>query len=138
MRHQLTFFCSCKLVSVPSVCKLHLYIIIFNCSGADTRVCDHSNMNPFMLAVEKGLTHLNVANAMAKMDPSLVTAELESGGAKMDPSLVTAKLESGLTVNDWAQENGHDAFFKVCHFSTSQTYLYHLCHHFLSLSSIIR
>jgi len=67
-------------------------------SGAETRVCNHSGMNPFMLAIKNGSTHLNVAKAMAKMDPSLVTL----------------KLDSGLTVSNWAQEKGHDGFFKVC------------------------
>lgn len=55
-----------------------------------------------MLAVEKGLTHLNVANAIAKKNPSLV----------------------GLAVSNWAQEKGHDAFFKVCHFSTLTIYVF--------------
>jgi len=55
-----------------------------------------------MLAVEKGLTHLNVANAIAKKNPSLV----------------------GLAISNWAQENSHDAFFKVCHFSTSTIYVF--------------
>ena len=55
-------------------------------------------MNPFMLAIKNGSTHLNVAKAMAKMDPSLVTL----------------KLDSGLTVSNWAQEKGHDGFLKVC------------------------
>jgi len=72
--------------------------MILCCSGADTRAYNHSNMNPFMLAIESGLTHLSVANAMAKKDPSLVVL----------------KLDSDLTVNNWAQEKGHDAFFKVC------------------------
>ena len=67
-------------------------------SGAETRVCDHSGINPFMLAIKNGSTHLNVAKAMAKMDPSLVML----------------KLDSGLTVSNWAQEKGHDGFFKVC------------------------
>jgi len=56
-------------------------------------------MNPFMLAVKKGSTHLNVVKEMLKRDPDLV--------------LLT--LESGLTVIHWALEKGHhgDAFFKV-------------------------
>ena len=61
-----------------------------------------------MLAVEKGLTHLSVANAIAKKNPNVVVL----------------KLDSGLTVSNWAQEKGHDAFFKVCHFSTSTIYIF--------------
>lgn len=64
-----------------------------------------------MLAIKNGSTHLNVANVMAKMDPNLVTL----------------KLNSGSTVSKWAQEKGHDVFFKVCFvtFSVSP-----LCCHF--------
>jgi len=63
-------------------------------------------MNPFMLAVEKGLTHLNVAKAMMKKDPGLLSLQ----------------MGSGLTVIQWALEKDHpNAFFKVsfrsCQFS---------------------
>ena len=50
-----------------------------------------------MLAVENGLTHLNVAKAMLKRDPTLVSLT----------------LESGLTVIHWALEKSQHAFFKV-------------------------
>jgi len=60
-----------------------------HCSGADTRAYDNSDMNPFMLAVEKGLTHLNVAKAMMKKDPGLLSLQ----------------MGSGLTVIQWALEN---------------------------------
>lgn len=60
-----------------------------------------------MLAIEGGLTHLNVAKTMAEKDPSLVTL----------------KLDTGLTVSNWAQKNGHDVFFKVCFlYLTNQHY----------------
>jgi len=77
-----------------------------HCSGADTRAYDNSDMNPFMLAVEKGLTHLNVAKAMMKKDPGLLSLQ----------------MGSGLTVIQWALEKDHrNAFFKVsfrtCQFS---------------------
>ena len=77
---------------------MHFYPII-HCSGADTRAYDYRDRNPFMLAVEQGPSHLDVAKAMMKRDPTLVSL----------------KLESGMTVIHWALEEGHDrnAFFKV-------------------------
>jgi len=55
-------------------------------------------MNPFILAIEKGLSHLDVAKAMVEIDPSLVSL----------------KLSSGLSMTHWALQKGHDAFLKVC------------------------
>jgi len=55
-------------------------------------------MNPFMLAIEKGPSHLDVAKAMVEIDPSLMSL----------------KLSSGLSMTHWALEKGHVAFFKVC------------------------
>jgi len=50
-----------------------------------------------MLAMEKGVSHLDVAKAMVRKDPGLVSL----------------KLSSGLSMTHWAMEKGHDAFFKV-------------------------
>ena len=61
-----------------------------------------------MLAIEGGLTHLNVAKTMAEKDPSLVTL----------------KLDSGLTVSNWAQKNGHNVFFKVCFLYLTNQHFY--------------
>ena len=57
-------------------------------------------MNPFMLAIEKGPSHLDVTKAMVEIDPCLVSL----------------KLSSGLSMTQWAKEKGHVAFFKVCIF----------------------
>ena len=64
------------------------------------RGSDNSDMNPFMMAVEKG--HLEVVKAMIKKDPGLVSLPVGSGS----------------TVIHWALEKGHSrsAFFKVCSF----------------------
>ena len=72
----------------------------FHCSGAGTRASDNSDMNPFMIAVEKG--HLEVAKTMIRNDPALMSMPLGSGS----------------TVIHWALEKGHSrsAFFKVCFF----------------------
>ena len=69
-------------------------------SGADTRASDNSDMNPFMIAVEKG--HLEVVKAMMKKDPDLMLLSVGSGS----------------TVIHWALEKGYSrsAFFKVCFF----------------------
>ena len=70
-----------------------------NCSGADTRATDKSNMNPFMIAVEKG--HLDVVKAMMKKDPEIVLLPMGSGSTGIH----------------WALEgDNRDAFFKVCLF----------------------
>ena len=50
-----------------------------------------------MLAMEKGVSHLDVAKAMVRKDPGLVSL----------------KQSSGLSMTHWAMEKGHDAFFKV-------------------------
>ena len=67
-------------------------------SGADMRGSDNSDMNPFMMAIERG--HLEVVKAMIKKDPGLVSLPVGSGS----------------TVIHWALEKGHSrsAFFKVC------------------------
>ena len=64
------------------------------------RASDNSDMNPFMMAIEKG--HLEVVKAMMKKDPGLMSMPLGSGS----------------TVIHWALEKGHSrsAFFKVCCF----------------------
>ena len=67
-------------------------------SGAETRASDNSDMNPFMLAVEKG--HLEVVKIMIKNDPGLMSQPMGS--------------ES--TVIHWALEKGNrdrSTFFKV-------------------------
>ena len=67
-------------------------------SGADTRASDNSDMNPFMLAIEKG--HSDVVKMMMEKDLDLVCLSVGSGS----------------TVTHWALEKGHSrtAFFKVC------------------------
>ena len=62
------------------------------------RGSDNSDMNPFMMAIERG--HLEVVKAMIKKDPGLVSLPVGSGS----------------TVIHWALEKGHSlsAFFKVC------------------------
>ena len=67
-------------------------------SGADTRASDNSDMNPFMLAIEKG--HSDVVKIMMEKDPDLVSLSVGSGS----------------TVTHWALEKGHSrtTFFKVC------------------------
>ena len=63
-------------------------------SGADTRASDNSDMEPFMIAVEKG--HLEAVKALIKKDPGL--------------------MSSGSTVIHWALEKGNrdrSTFFKV-------------------------
>ena len=69
-------------------------------SDADTRASDNSDMNPFMVAVEKG--HLEVAKILIREDPGLMSIPLGSGS----------------TVIHWALEKGHSrsAFFEVCFF----------------------
>ena len=94
------------LTSTSTVYITTLVCTFSHCSGADTRAYDNSDMNPFMLAVEKGLTHLNVAKAMMKKDPGLLSLQ----------------MGFGLTVIQWALEKDHhNAFFKVsfrsCQFS---------------------
>ena len=66
-------------------------------SGADTRAFDNSDMNAFMIAVEKG--HMEVVKAMMKKDPGLMSLPMGSGS----------------TVIHWALEKGHSrsTFFKV-------------------------
>ena len=66
-------------------------------SGSNTRAFDNSDMNPFMLAIEKG--HMDVVKAMMKKDPDLMSMQMGSGS----------------TVIHWALEkgHGHSAFFKV-------------------------
>ena len=66
-------------------------------SGADMRASDYSDMNPFMLAVEKN--HLEVVKAMIKKDPGLVSLSMGCGS----------------TAIHWALEEGYNrsAFFKV-------------------------
>ena len=67
-------------------------------SGADPRASDNSDMNPFMIAVEKG--HMEVVNAMEKKDPDLASFSVGSGS----------------TMIHWALEESHHCsdFFKVC------------------------
>ena len=67
-------------------------------SEANSRASDNSDMNPLMLAVEKG--HLEVVKAMVKKDPGLVSMPVGFGS----------------TMIHWALEEGHhrNAFFKVC------------------------
>ena len=77
---------------------LVLHSLSYIYSGADTRASDNCDMNPFMLAIEKG--HLEVVKAMIMKDPSLVTMQL---------------MGSGLTVIHWVLEKSHrSTFFKVC------------------------
>ena len=66
-------------------------------SGADTRASDNSDMNPFMLAIEKG--HLGVVKMMMEKDP--------------DP--VSLSVSSGSTVIYWALEKGchGSSFFEI-------------------------
>ena len=73
-------------------------VIFLDCySDADTRASDNSDMNPFMIAVEKG--HLEVVEAMMKKNPDLVSL---STGFKS-------------TVIHWALEKdtNRSAFFEV-------------------------
>ena len=73
-------------------------MIILYCSGADTKASDNSDMNPFMLAVEKCC--LGVMKAMMEKDPGLLSSP----------------MGSGTTVIHWALEQSHhccSAFFKV-------------------------
>ena len=49
-------------------------IQLFNCSGADTLASDNSDMNPFMLAVERG--NLIVAKAMVKKNSDLISMKM--------------------------------------------------------------
>ena len=74
-------------------CSLHY-------SGANTRASDNSDMNPFMIAVEK--SHLEVAKILIRKDPGLMSMPLGSGS----------------TVIHWALEKGcsRSAFFEVCFF----------------------
>ena len=69
-------------------------------SGADTRAFDNSDMNAFMIAVEKG--HMEVVKALIKKDPGLVSFSIGSGS----------------TMIHWALEESHHRsdFFKVCFF----------------------
>ena len=64
-------------------------------SGAKATACDHADITPFMLALEKG--HLKVAKLMTDEDSSLVSLQLGSGE----------------TVIHWALERDLDTFFKV-------------------------
>ena len=66
-------------------------------SGADTRAPDDSEINPFMIAVQKH--HLEVVKAMIKKDPGLVSLPMGCGS----------------TAIHWALEEGYNrsAFFKV-------------------------
>ena len=79
-------------------------LIIFLCffslhsSGADTKASDNTDMNPLMLAVEEGPSHLNVVKALIKKDPDLVSL----------------KKDSGLSVIHWALEKqDRSTLFKV-------------------------
>ena len=45
-------------------------------SGADTRASDNSDMNPFMLAIEK--CHLEVVKMMMEKDPGLMSMPMGS------------------------------------------------------------
>ena len=83
----------CRKVNVSK--ELILTASSLDCSGADTKLCDNSDKNPFMLAVEKG--QLKVAKLMIEKDPNLVSLQ----------------LDSGVTVIHWALERGLDTFFKV-------------------------
>ena len=62
---------------------------LFNYSGADTLASDNSDMNPFMLAVERG--NLTVAKAMVKKNSSLISMKMVH----------------------WALEKHLDTFFQV-------------------------
>ena len=68
-----------------------------HCSGADTRAYDNSDMNPFMIAIDKG--HMEVVKAMEQKDPGLVSFSVGSGS----------------TMIHWALEKSHhrSAYFKV-------------------------
>jgi len=74
--------------------------MFLDCSGADMVVYDHSDKNPFMLAVEKG--QLKVAKLMIEKVPDLVSLQ----------------LGSGVTLIHWALERGLDTFFKVSYTNT--------------------
>ena len=64
--------------------------------GADLRSRDKSDMNPFMIAVQR--CHLDVVKAMIKECVLIVIEE----------------VKPGVTMLDWALESGYSAFFEVC------------------------
>ena len=68
---------------------------LFNYSGADTLASDNSDMNPFMLAVERG--NLTVAKAMVKKNSNLISMD----------------IAPELKMVHWALEKHLNTFFQV-------------------------